>query len=70
MAMPSPPLVSLRELARQTGLSIEEITRMRDECGLPVYRVMRKKQLVRLDEFWEWFNGFRHTKPTKPHNRH
>lgn len=52
-------LVSLRELSRLTGISEPHLRMLRDEGGMPVYQVGRRRQTVILEEFWEWFRAHR-----------
>ena len=53
------PLISLDELSRRTGISAEELRRMRDEEGLPCYRLGRRWWRVIPQEFREWLDARR-----------
>lgn len=59
-----PALVSLRELSRRTGLSEPTLRRLRDEGGMPVYQLGKRRQAVILDEFWVWFRKHRVNDPS------
>lgn len=52
-------IVSLRELSRRTGLSEPHLRMLRDEAGMPVYQIGRRRQSVIIDEFWAWFRAHR-----------
>lgn len=52
-------LVSLRELSRRTGLSEPHLRKLRDESGMPVYRIGRRTQSVIWSEFVEWVRSHR-----------
>lgn len=54
-----PLIVSLRELSRRTGFSEPYLRKLRDEEGMPVYRLGRRRQTVILAEFWEWVREHR-----------
>jgi DNA-binding transcriptional regulator YhcF (GntR family) len=56
-ALKTDELVSLRELARRTGISCITLAQMRDFDGMPVYQLTRRKQLVVMREFWDWFRA-------------
>jgi len=50
-------LISLRELARRTGVSLREARRWRDEEGMPAYRTGKRRQSVVWQEFKEWLKS-------------
>ena len=52
-------LVSLRELSRRTGIDLKTLRGLRDSDGMPVYRIDKRRQLVILGEFWDWFRAHR-----------
>ena len=54
-----PELVSLRELSRRTGLDHKTLRDLRDNAAMPVYRITRRRQLVVLSEWYEWFRAHR-----------
>jgi hypothetical protein len=47
-------LISLRELSKRLKLSPNEVRRLRDEEGLPVYPIGRRVQRVLVPEVLEW----------------
>lgn len=51
-----PPVVSLRDLARRTGLSEREVRRLHREAGLPCYRIGRRWWRVITQEFEGWWS--------------
>lgn len=50
-------LVSLRELARRTGLHVDTVRKWRDRDGLPVYALGPQRQAVVWSEFIDWLNA-------------
>lgn len=52
-------LVSLRELAQRTGISQPTLRKLRDEQGMPVYKLTKRRQVVVMHEFWDWFRAHR-----------
>ena len=52
-------LLSLRELARRTGVSTREARRWRDEEGLRVYQTGRRRQAVLWGDFLAWLESRR-----------
>lgn len=50
-------LVSLRELARRTGMNIDTVRKWRDRDGLPCYRLSRRRQAVIWGEYVEWLRA-------------
>jgi hypothetical protein len=50
------PLISLDELSRRTGISPPELRRLRDEEGMPCYRLGRRWWRVIPAEFRAWLN--------------
>lgn len=52
-------LVSLRELSRRTGLSEPHLRKLRDEAGMPVYRIGLRTQSVIWSEFVAWVRSHR-----------
>lgn len=52
-------LLSLRELARRTGISPTTLRALRDTGELPVYQIGKRRQLVIMSEFWAWFRKHR-----------
>lgn len=53
------PLISLPELSRRTGIDAKELRRLRDEEGLPCYRVGRRWWRVIPEEFRAWLEARR-----------
>jgi hypothetical protein len=55
---PSPTtILSLRELARRTGMNVNAVRRWRDEQGLRVYKLDRRRQAVLWSDFCEWLQS-------------
>lgn len=68
MALPQldTELLSLRELARRTSISKDEIRRWRDEENMPVYQSGKRRQAVIWSEFWEWMRSRKRHPGTPP----
>lgn len=50
-------LVSLRELARRTGMHVDTVRQWRDRDGLPVYALGPQRQAVIWGEFEDWLRS-------------
>ena len=50
-------LVSLRELARRTGVCINTVRQWRDRDGLPVHALGPQRQAVVWGEYERWLNS-------------
>lgn len=52
-------MISLRELSRRTGIGLKTLRKLRDNQGLPVYRIGKRRQTVIASEWWEWVRSHR-----------
>lgn len=50
-------LLSLRELARRSGVHVHTVQKWRDRDGLPVYALGPQRQAVVWGEFLEWLHA-------------
>lgn len=60
-------LVSLRELARRTGMHVDTVRQWRDRDGLPVYAIGPQRHAVLWSEFMDWLRSHSVQNRTESH---
>lgn len=60
-------LLSLRELARRSGVHVQTVQQWRDRDGLPVYSVGPQRHAVVWGEFLAWLHSHRVQTHTHSH---